>query len=208
MIELCEQIKIESDFTDYYDCISDSSAASIYKRQRSKISRGQALKYLRSIGINTIQLKAAREFDAGCKKLVVYTDQLMHGGKGKIVVDVEEARNFYPNQLASQYYMDNLGVSIKYLQIGSLRYRLTMKLSNSIELSSNEVIGVEKLQSSLNFLIGKPIFSIDYISNGREMIATDFNDVERLEGIGLNQFIAPEIVVAEIKQSLRAYYNM
>ena len=202
------KIKIESDFEDYYDFLSNENedeVIGVYRRYKCTEPRGKLLKCLRDKGIQTIELRAAREFGAEADKLVVYTNPTLHGSLGKMVMRRDEAKLMYSNNLAAKFYEEADGVTIKYLQIGSRRFRVTMRTWEPEDLSGGIVEDIEELDRGYNYLIQEPIFSIDYISDGTKMIAIDFNKPQRLEGLGIIGVMTPEEVIEEIKKALIKY---
>ncbi|MCL4417391.1 MAG: hypothetical protein M1365_11955 [Actinobacteria bacterium] len=197
-------IKVESDFRDYYDHLSIETGI-IYKRYRIEEGRGKSLAFLNKFGIKTIELKAARQFDDTAEKLVVYYNPKLHDSKGKLVVPINEARIMYENNLASRYYSESNGEYIKFLQVGKRRFRVNMKIPEKESLSGGIVVSIQELESLFNYYIMQPIFSIDYISSGKEMLATDYNSVQSLMKLGFESIMSPKEVMDEIKQALISY---
>lgn len=198
---------IESDFTDFYDTISKEKSPIKYRRYISECKqRGTALKYLRSIGLSTIDIKPVNQYLDSDGLLVVYTDPKQHSGQGKKLLTVEEAKVMYNNCIASNYYKTENNLTIKYVQIGKRRFTLYFKKNeNSNPLSMGDLINIQETQSEYNRLVGLPIFSIDYISVGDKMLATDFNEVQSLESLGMYNYIQKEDVIKEIIDSLITY---
>lgn len=202
MTSLC----IQSDFQDYYDNVSDTNGI-IYNRRLSDVKqRGSALKYLRSLGVKTLELKQVSQFSYLDGDLVVYTDPKKHNGQGKKILTYEEAIANYSNFPAAKYLDDSLGITIKVLQIGKRRFNLTFKKDPSNKtLNEGVLIDFKELNPGYNMLIGLPIFSIDYIAYGCEMIATDFNEVENLKRINFDRIISAQDIKEEIVNSLFVY---
>lgn len=202
-------IKIESDFKDYYDVASaESNYIGVYTRNKNRESRGKLLRWIREQGTKTIELKAAREYDDRVKELVIYTNPNLHDSLGKHVVSLNEARTLYANNLASPFYTEANGETLKFLQIGTRRFRVRLKSNNIRSLLEGEVIDIVELEASFNYSIMQPIFSIDYISNGKETVAIDFNKVQRLDKLGFERLISPEGVISEVKKVLVAYNKL
>lgn len=200
-----QALHIQSDFSDYYDCISSQNGI-IYKRNMSDCKqRGSALKYLRGLGIKTLEVKQVNSFSYLDDKLVVYTDPKKHNGKGKKICTYSEAILNYGNFLASKYIENTNDLTVKYLQIGRRRFTLTFKKYNEDLLSLGKLVDISESTEEYNRLIGLPIFSIDYISNGVEMIATDFNEVQNLGILGINNYLSTDDIVEEIIGALIAY---
>lgn len=202
---------IQSDFEDYYDKFAymnnNSEKGIIYKRMLAdSMQRGSALKYLRSLGVKTLDIKQASTFSYLDKTLVVYTDPKKHNGAGKKLVSYEEATTFYGNFPASKYLEDNNGFTVKVVQVGRRRFTLTFKKEpGDKSLHEGVLVSIVEMSPSYNMLIGLPIFSIDYVAYGCEMIATDFNEVENLSRIGLDRYLSGQEVCNEIINSLYKY---
>lgn len=198
-------IKIVSDFTDYYDYMSDSISTIEYHRNvNNGVQRVAALNKLRQLSIKVIDIMPVSKYLSSDGKIVVYTNPSAHNGNGKKVLTVDEAQLYYPNYSASKYY-ENCTSYIKFIQVGKQRYTLQIKRNSVEDRSTEEIVGISRLPDEYNRVVGIPIFSIDYICVDNQMIATDFNEVEKLSNYGLQEFIKPEEVIKEIKDSLLIY---
>lgn len=196
---------IKSDFNDFYDVLSDDNSIITYNRYiNNSMQRGSALKYLRSLGIKTLEIGQVNSFFRGDGPIVVYTDPTKHHGTGKSIMTVDEAMNYNGNCVASKYYIDS-DMTIKFLQLGKRRFTFYYKRDDGLSLDKGKIIDIRENTQEYNRLFGLPIFSIDYISNGQEMIATDFNEVEKLDSLGVQQFMSAENIITEIIESLRIY---
>lgn len=196
---------IKSDYTDFYDVLSNNNSIITYNRYLSQCKqRGSALKYLRSLGIKTLDIRQVNQFFRGDGPIVVYKDPMGHHGNGKAIMSVDEAMQYYSNCVASNYYNKD-GFTIKYLQIGKRRFSLCFKKNETETLDIGTLIDIKESNSEFNRLIGLPIFSIDYISNGYEMIATDFNEVENLHNINMDRYLDSNTVITEIIDALTVY---
>ena len=199
-------LNIKSDYTDYYDILNNKDSIITYNRFISKCNqRGSDLKYLRSIGIKTIEIKQVNEFFRGDGPIVVYKNTKGHHGEGKEIMSVDEALRSYENYIASRYIASDSNINIKYLHIGKRRFNLYFKKKDKFSLDKGELIDIKESEQAFNSLIGLPIFSIDYISNDREMLATDFNSVENLQLLNFNKYMKSEEVVSEIIDALTVY---
>lgn len=196
---------INSDFKDYYDEYCDSNSNVVYNRFYSNsMQRGTALNKLRGLGLKTLDVKQVSSYFSGDGYIVVYTNPKLHNGCGKRIMTVNEALQSYGNCLASPYIFNN-GLTVKYMQIGKRRFNLYFQKGGALSLDIGTLIKIEELPSDYNRLIGIPIFSIDYISDGTYMIATDFNEVENLSMLGLNNYIGPHEVISEIIETMHVY---
>lgn len=196
---------IKSDYTDFYDVLSNNNSIITYNRYLSQCKqRGSALKYLRNLGIKTINIKQVNQFFRGDGPIVVYKNPMEHHGNGKAIMTVDDALQYYGNCVASSYYETD-GFTIKYLQIGKRRFSLCFKKDKTETLTMGTLVDIKENYPEFNRLIGLPIFSIDYISNGHEMIATDFNEVEDLHRLGMDRYLDSNIVITEIIDALTVY---
>lgn len=196
---------IKSDYTDFYDILSNNNSIITYNRYLSQCKqRGSALKYLRSLGIKTLDIKQVNQFFRGDGPIVVYKDPMGHNGNGKAIMSVDDAMQYYSNCVASNYYNKD-GFTIKYLQIGKRRFSLCFKKNETETLDVGTLVDIKENTPEFNRLIGLPIFSIDYISNGCEMIATDFNEVENLHNINMDRYLDSSTVITEIIDALTVY---
>lgn len=192
-------MRIISDFKDYYDEYFNENASMTYERVRKGLGRGRELKILKALGIKTIEVKAVSEFDISNSHLVVYTNPLKHDYQGKKIVEYGEAQIMYDNHLASKFIEEANGITFKYLQIGTRRFRVYMKNDVPLELKRGRVIEIQEIQSvGYRQFKSNPIFSIDYINIGGEMVAIDFNEVQNLGELGLEEVMDAKAVTEEV----------
>lgn len=198
-------VKIESDYTDFYDDYGSNNSNIVYKRASNNgLQRGTLLKKLRDLSINTIEIKPVTSFNRWDNKLVVYVDPLAHHGDGKYILSVDEAKSMYPNYIASKYIESDNFITFKYLQIGKRRYKLTYKgVENSLD--KGDLINIEESSNEFNYDIRLPIFSIDYIIVNNVLVATDFNTTENLEALNFRNYISAENVINEIEKAIMEY---
>lgn len=206
MVKRGLRIKIESDFRDYYDYLNEEKHfRGVYKRFRCVDSRAGLLNILRRYGIRTIDLKSVRDFSNDTDKVVVYTNPKLHNFEGKKIIRLAEAKILYPNYVASKFYDEAKGETLKYLQVGDKRFRLMMKNRNTERVDEGVVMNIVELAPEPSTYISDPIFSIDYISNGKEMVAIDFNRAQELGKLGFRSIMSPESVMLEVKKVLERY---
>lgn len=197
---------VNSDFVDYYDKFIDNFRDGVvYNRYISKsMARGKALCYLNNMGIKTIELKQVVEFSTLDGDIVVYRDIYAHNGKGKAIMSVNEALKYHSNCLASKFYITD-GTTIKFLQVGQRRFYVTYKKNNVNSLEIGNIVNVQELPSAYNDYIRLPIFSIDYIPVNGIMAATDFNECQNMQLIGLDSIMTGRNAVYEIKNAIKHY---
>lgn len=198
-------IEIKSDFTDYYDSLNNKESVLKYERFLSNSKqRGTALKILRNMGIKTIDIKPVNQYFRGDGLLVVYTNPNGHSSTGKRIMTVDDAMMSYGHCPASIYYSIS-DMWIKYLQVGNRRFTLYFKKGSEVSLEKGVLTDIRETRSEYNPLVGIPIFSIDYITNGVETLATDFNEVQNLQSIGIDRYMTAQEVVDQIAGALVAY---
>ncbi len=205
--ELTPKLGLQTDFTDYYDylCIQQDKLINYVRRYSNSLSKGKALMELRKIGVKTIHLASVQEIAPSNKKVVVYTDPKKHRGEGKILMSSNDAMITYPTNLCSAYNEDSFGVTNKFLQIGKRRFRIIVE--NTEPLKEGRAISIDEIAPEYNFNLRLPIFSIDYISTSGGLLAVDFNIIQELKHLNIQNILKPEIVVAEIYESIIKYGN-
>ena len=201
--------RLETDFKDYYDHCFDKEGSSVYRRfiEAGRMDRVDALNFLSTHGIKTVNFGPFRKF-AGepNRKFVVYTNPSLHDFRGKHIYTFNEVQSQYQNYLVSEFLEEFNGYTVKYLQVGERRFRMMFYNANfKDELKEGVCVAFEELPRQYNYAIGLPIYSIDYISNSSEMVAVDFNEVQRLNTIGIDKVMSPEDVATEVKNALIAY---
>ena len=199
-------IQINTDFQDYYDHLGNrEDPLFVYNRYYGQsMPRGEALNFMRDKGIKTVDIGLARDFIYMYNKVVVYTDVMAHQFKGKQIMSTREAMEMYPAYLTTPYYETTNGVTIKFIQVGRRRFNITLKkYVDSVE--EGEIIKLDEATPMYNHDIRKPIYSIDYIFDGEGMVCIDFNEVQKLEGYGIENIMTPQEVMDEIKDAILAY---
>jgi hypothetical protein len=197
---------IKSDFTDYYDTLHNEDSAITYNRFISNsMQRGSALKYLRSLGIKTVDIKPVNQYFSTDGTIVVYTNPKGHNGTGKKILTVDEAQLYYGNCVASQYIESKDNLTIKFVQVGKRRFTLCFRKESPVSLDIGTLVDIKESSQEYNRLIGLPIFSIDYISSNNEMVATDFNEVQSLKQIGLDSCIGADSIIDEVRDAIITY---
>jgi len=199
--------KLNSDFKDYYDAAFKKESQICYNRFKSTgRGRAEALTYLKSLGIPTIKFGAFSSFDYKTPEFVVYTNPKLHDGLGKYVYSFYDVATQYRNYLVAEHAQGTQGYTLKYLQIGERRFKLTLHNPNYKNvLSEGKVVGITELEKGYNFNIRLPIYSIDYVVKDRMPIAIDFNEVQELSRLGMDTILSAEEVVNEVKKALIAY---
>lgn len=204
---MSDAIRLNSDFSDFYDYKFSANGEYVYNRIKNKESKLESLKYLRNIGVRTIQIKPVSKFVRGIdsEKVVVYTDINSHGPNDKIICSGQEALIEFPNYLGSNYIEFTCGKSIKVVHIGKRIFQVIMQNDNPDSLEHGKVISISEVQSGISFNIREPIYSIDYIPIGNIPIATDLNSVQQLDKLGLQSLISADEVYEEVNRAMLLY---
>lgn len=189
-------LKIVSDFSDFYDCLSDELGTVQFIRNKSSMpSKVEGINILRDMGIQTINPMAVSSIISD--KVIVYTNVNKHDGTGRAVMKSGEAKLMYPNYLGCKYYAESDNMLIKMLQVGSRRFKIIFK---------NEIMqSIEETASGYNMSLALPIYSIDYISTNDGLLAITLNTVENLSLYGIENIMSKEDVVKEIYDALIKY---
>ena len=201
-----ESICIKSDFLDYYDYLSSPNGL-VYERKMSECKpRGSDLKFLKQLGLQTLEIKPVNMFSYIDKELVVYTDSNKHWGHGKKICSYDEAMSMYGSYPASKYISldDTNGITIKALQIGSRRFNLIFQKEEN-KLEPGKLINITEASRSFNRNIRLPIYSIDYLQVGNQLIATDFNRVQQLSYLNIQSIITADNIIKEIYNTIIEY---
>jgi len=219
-------LKLNSDFHDFYDHFFDLNAEhALSRRMTDGPNKIEAFQLLTLMGIKTpiygmvsdLYADMVAKFggvDAIKKdshdevvELVVYTDINSHAGEGKVKVSVKEAVEKYPNHFAVQYIPNTTqmfkGRSERLLQIG--RRRIWMEYVSRGNWQSNcgdvkiSLIADVKIANNDLAEIQLPLYAIDFVVAGRERLAVDFNVAPGLKGTPVQDLIKSQEVVRLIK---------
>lgn len=194
------KISIQSDFEDYYDnaFYKGNNPIGVYRRNKSDlIVIPKGLSFLRGMGINTVRVRPVRELRPKSGKVIVYTGA-SYGKHSKVVMDYRNASMLYPSIPASEFIENTDGVITKILQIGKRRFKILINNEGNVE----HIVELGKVSEQL---VRLPIYSIDYISTDKGLVATAFNNIEDLSKF--SRIMAPYEVVREIYEAM-IRYNM
>ena len=202
------RVFINSDFKDYYDSVASNTLTEksvVYNRILKNVpGKVTELRNINNLGLKTIKLQPVSKFDPRTSKVVVYADTQGHRGEGKMVMSLSEANLMYRNKLASEYFECNKELTFKILTVGKRRFKIILRNRN--QLIENEVLELQELASGYNYNIACPIFSLDYVKNNEgEMLVCDFNIIQRLDYLGIQNIMSEEEVIKEIYGALVAY---
>jgi hypothetical protein len=224
------ELKLNSDFHDYYDAWFDLDAEHVLSRRMTDgPNKIEAFKLLNMMGIKTpiygmvaeLYKDLASQFHEGkaaIKKIgydkvvevVVYTDITSHAGEGKIKVSLEEARDKYPGHFAVQFIPSDTRVfasrSERLLQIGTRRIWMEYTSKDNWQSNCGDVnITLIPTDQSRTFKMAEiqlPLFAIDYVVNGHDRLAVDLNVSPGLKGTPAQESVRAQEVVNLIKDRM------
>ena len=204
------QLKLMSDFVDYYDIWLDAKGYNFHRYVHSGMSRGPMFRYLESIGIQTVkygQVSEVCEMYNG--KVVIYTDSNKHAGEGKILMDSKRALVDYPNYLCSVYENEKEGESVKYVQLGLYYFKVDCKSysdwRSNIGKIKNNLLEVD---CGYHKDIKMPLFSIDYVHTKNGLKAIDFNYSEMIKNTEIETILTPREAAYSIKRAYALFNNI
>lgn len=220
-------VRLTSDFKDFYDeelnklCeINKHERQFLFRREKSQTQhRALDLKFLRTSGIPTIDLKPVTSFQfmSPDTKILVYTQPELHNGLGKVVMDNLDAQTMYGNMPAREWikHSETNGMTLKCLQVGLRRFKILLwneSPEGCIEesgkglsdLKDKKVVSVEELPGGQIGISASPIYSIDYLPTDAGLLATDYNSIENLGNLGFERVMTP----SEICKEIIDFYNI
>ncbi len=208
------KVAIRSDFVDFYDSAfyNGDTPLGVYNRNESDlVSITKGLAFLRGIGINTLGVNAVKNLNPKSGRVLVYVGDSL-GNQERLLMEHKSAKLMYPNMPASEFEEDSGSLITRVLQVGSRRFRITITgefncdgRHGNIDYGRGNIESIVELASSYNQSIRLPIFSIDYISSDNGMVATAFNNIEKLERY--HNLMRAEDVVDEVYRAM-IRYNM
>jgi len=205
------KIAIDSDFLDFYDhaFYSRYNADIVWERRsRTNMSKRKQFAFLEQQGLATPihgtvmrvhekmregYLHDKTFFEKCSGKLfyvVVYLDEYVHRGLGKLQVPLKLALDHYPHRYCSQFIQttpSSHAVSYRYLQVGKKSFWLRSTGHDSWMSNHAEKVDVEYLctnEDMFKFTVGYPVFAIDFIP-GKVLYAIDFNTAPGLKDTGI-----------------------
>jgi hypothetical protein len=128
--------------------------------------------------------------------LVVYLDQSLHAGEGKVMVNQPYALEYYPDKLCSLYIPSN-SLSTRYLWIGSRCFELTYENTDKREWRSNVgEVDVRFERELFNHphpkcLAQFPLVAIDFVQADKyTSYGIDLNISPGIKGTGLEDILS------------------
>lgn len=188
------RVKVESDFTDFYDSLSEDKSSVVYRRMKSdSISKNEAIRKLKNVGTDTVLTGAVKEIAHLGENLIIYTND--KNRKEKIVMESDYAVMMYPNYYSSILYKVEDKHIYSLVHIGMRRFQVMR--------NNKEVTSIKEIEPIINRALNYPIFSIDYIITKKGMVATGYNNILNLGEIGMQEVITAQEVIDEIYKSIK-----
>lgn len=214
-------IKLKSDFHDFYDhWFAGSGQCATHEFERlttGGMSRREMLAWFDEAGFLTPRHGLVRDLVAtkAIGQVVVYTDENAHCGEGKIKLFASDALQYHPDCYATEYIpttrvrgtgeyiCPDKGVSFRALKIGNKGFLL--KYDSIDDWRSNcgncysEVVNTFVFTEAAARHVSKyPLLAIDYVKQGNNLLAIDFNKAPGLRKSGIEKFMTAQQVYDEI----------
>lgn len=194
-------IYLVSDFTDYYDeNIHDVMATNRFKRlTKSGLSRREMFKFMDEVYLDTSphgtveflydnyykNKKLNKKYFLNShkdKEVVVYLDENLHRGEGKILTTFQHALSNYSDYYASLFICnlksqdEFFPISYRYLQIGKKSFLLSYSSNDNWRSNCGKVkITLLKINKDKYYIdeihsnnIKYPLFALDFVKNEKE----------------------------------------
>jgi len=203
------KLKLISNFIDYYDHWFDiDNEQRFYRITTDGMNRGQMFGFMRQHKLTPPLYGIVSHLKNACyleleDKVVVYTNENVHCGEGKLLMTLEEAYQQYPNCLCTQYLntekVFGYAVSYRHLQIGYKAFWL--RYTSFTDWRSNCGDGdIDLIEERDIISINKPLFAIDFVKYNNNYYAIDFNIAPGIKGTGVEKIIPAKQVVELIKE--------
>jgi len=213
------KVAISSDFIDFYDhAFFPRSFADVVwdRRSRTEMSKREQFALLEKLGFKTPEhgtvvrvyhnLKekfpgfSEELFDLYTEtvKVVVYLDEFVHQGEGKVLSTLGDALKNHPHVYCSKFVQSQpsypgieYATSYRHLQIGRRSFCLRYGGFGSWMSNHAKEVEVEFLfegyegRGPLSSHVPYPVFAIDMVQSGPWLYAIDFNTAPGLSGTGI-----------------------
>lgn len=215
-------LKLVSDFRDYYDHWFDREGFELRRVTTEGPSRSEMFTAFKAARIHTPRHGLVKDMPADTKWMVVYLDESLHRGEGKILIPAAEAREKHPDTFCTEYlsfpknepvmsYKEKyFGSSWRELVVGNNYYFLHYR--NCDDWRSN--VGDDVIIELQDTHVGKrpkkdlpyPMYAIDYTFDDQrgDFAAIDLNIAPGIGGSPVEEVLPGEQVVAALKDWMKA----
>ena len=201
------KLRLESDFTDYYDYMFDRDGTPFRRLPSDAPPRPTMLRYLQRLGHRVPRHGVVKELvpqlPSGAQ-VVVYLDEDAHRGEGKLKLSREQAMGEYPGCYASEYVGSGNAVTWSHLQIGARSWWLEYVSWSDWRSNQGEccVKVLHEEAPGYHPQIKAPLFAIDFLRDDAYIYAIDFNVAPALAHTGLPSLLYPGEAVKLIKHAI------
>jgi hypothetical protein len=190
-------LRINSDFKDYYDICAYDRACIEY--DRFSRDRNMDLSMLRSLGVDTVDVKRVREIDGDYL--------ILRNGSTGSIMSRQDAMVMYNNYLASEINERDKKV-YRVLQIGVRTFKLQLSLLG-YSLDEYKVDSIQEIENNYKSTLKLPIYSIDYIRQvDGKLKAVRLNSVENLKKCGMHEIVKPKEVIDAVYDAILMYRDV
>lgn len=211
-------LKLVSDFRDYYDYSFDREGFEFRRVTTDGPTRPEMFRLFDAHKINTPRHGIVENMPSDIKWMVIYQDETLHRGDGKILVPANEARAKYPTLFCSEYlnfpqneptlsYKNQyFGSSWRELFIGNKSYFLhyincddwRSNVGDDIRIEcETDRVGKRDKKKDLHY----PLYAIDYVWDPvrSDFAAVDLNIAPGIGGSPIQDVVPGSEIVAELK---------
>ncbi|MEP7342629.1 MAG: hypothetical protein ABI977_33180 [Acidobacteriota bacterium] len=218
-------IKLYSDFNDYYDTCFDKEEGVLfnrfyecgpYRREMYTFLEQAGYRVPRNGMVEKMATRLARDWQEmnvpvseqvvrQMTELVVYATERGHGGDTHLV-SIDDALSFFPHHYCTEYIKvqpSGLGWTLQYLQIGDRHWWLSYASSDNwrSNVGDFKIEIIEEGPRGYHATITEPLFAIDFIP-AQDLYAIDYNIGPKLAGTGIEDILSPAQVIDLIRAAL------
>lgn len=215
-----------SDFRDYYDHYFDRDGFELRRVTTDGPSRSEMFKLFKGSRIHTPRNGFVKDMPSDVKWMVVYQDESLHRGEGKLLMPAVEARQSYPELYCSEYlsfpkneptmsYKEKyFGSSWRELVIGNNYFFLhyincddwRSNVGDDIRIELNSEHRGKRPKKDLHY----PLYAIDYVFDDQvgDFAAVDLNVAPGIGGSPVEEVLSGSLLVAELKRWIGTSFKL
>ena len=222
-------MRLRSDYQDYFDHCFDGSwtdSEIFYRFAKTQKLRRTDHDELADVGFRVpprgqvSALYMAGEPQHAPKQLVVYVNESMHRGEGKILADAAFAFEAYPDHYATVYLPQRYPVSYRLLLVGKLAFWLRYQSRDDIWRSNVGEVAVTEpprgppgtTDDTIDLVtaalrLGHPLVAIDFVEWHELLWAIDLNTAPQIKGTPIEKKLSPMGVYGAILDRVETLRN-